>query len=322
MRYVVAVFTAVCSRAKKVFLGLGRGIKEVFWGLYRQDVLGLAAQVAYSALFSLFPFMLLLNALVAYVPGGDQIGDWLLGGLRTLVTMDSRLYEIVQDNVFFEVGGLSAALLSVGVILTLWSASGAVMVLLKAVQRSYGLKETRPWHIQRSLAVAWAVAGVVTIPAGVLLLVFGQQIGDFIGAKTGYHSWIHVLWIGFRWPVVLVLLMGMFGVFYRYGSSVRHRWYGFVPGAAFAVGSVIGVTEALSWVLTQKIITVRWLSYGVIGSVIVLLFWAFMIGLMVLIGAQINAVVWRTIEERRASRVVAANSEGSEDHLVESPGDD
>lgn len=195
------------------------------------------------------------------------------------------------------------------------------MVLLKAVQRSYGLKETRPWHIQRSLAVAWALAGVVIIPAGVLLLVFGKEIADFIGDRTGFHSWIHIMWIGLRWPVLLVLLMGMFGVFYRYGSSVKHPWYSIVPGAAFCVGSIIGVTTALSWFLTQKVITVRWLTYGVIGSVIVLLFWAFLIGLMVLIGAQINAVFWRKLERKLFARARRKNEE-SDAQLVESPGDE
>jgi len=306
---------------KRISRAFGRAAKEVFWGLYRQDVLGLAAQVAYSALFSLFPFMLLLNALVAYIPGSNAIGDALLGGLRNLVTVDSRLYEIVADNVFFEIGSLSATLLSVGIILTIWSASGAVMTLLKAVQRSYGLKETRPWHIQRSLAAAWAIAGVVTLPIGVLLLVFGQQIGDFIGERTGVHSWIHILWIGLRWPVVIMLLMTMLGVFYRYGSSVRHPWYSIAPGAAFAVGSIVGVTTGLSWFLTQRVITVRWLTYGVIGSVIVLLFWAFLIGLMVLVGAQINAVMWRTIERKWAPKPRRERKKEKK-RLAESGGDE
>ena len=98
--------------------------------------------------------------------------------------------------------------------------------------------------------------------------------------------------------------------------------YSIVPGAGFAVGSIIGVTTGLSWFLTQKVITVRWLTYGVIGSVIVLLFWAFMTGLMVLIGAQINAVFWRKLERKLAGRAVRTTKKRSRKHLVESPGDE
>jgi membrane protein len=316
MSFVLRTFSSLVDRLKRFGALLGRGIKDVFWGLYRQDCLGLSAQVAYSALFSLFPFLLLLNALVAYVPGGDRVGDWLLGGLRNLVSTDSRLYEIIDKNVFFEIGALSATLLSVGVILTLWSASGAVMVLLKAVQRAYELEETRSWQKRRSLAVIWAVAGVVVIPVGVLLLVFGHWIGDWIAKRTGSGSALHVLWVGLRWPVVFLLLVGVLAIFFRYGSSVRHRWYGVLPGAVFSVATIIGVSVGLSWFVTQSVLQVRWLTYGAIGTVIVLLFWAFLIGLMV------NAVACRAAEARRMATGAPQTGEDSDGQLVESPNDD
>jgi membrane protein len=318
MSSVPRVIKSAASRAGSLCAGFGRALKDIFWGLYRQDALGLAAQVAYSVLFSLFPFLLLLNALVAYIPGTDQVSDWLLAGLRDLVSVDSRLYEIVRENVFFEVGALSATLLSVGVLLTLWSASGAVMVLLKAIQRAYGLEETRSWQRRRSVAVLWAIAGAVIIPVGVLVLVFGGRIGDAIARRTGVHSVVHLLWIGLRWPVVFFLLVGILGVFYRHGSSVRHKWYGVLPGSVFSVGAIMAVTRALSWFLSQRLFEVRWLTYGVIGTVIVLLFWAFMIGLSVLVGAQINAVVSRTVERKRELRRGSPAAKGGEDQLVES----
>ncbi len=322
MSTVLRTLRSLLGKLKRFGAVLARGLKDIFWGLYRQDCLGLSAQVAYSALFSLFPFLLLLNALVAYVPGGERVGDWLLGGLRNLVSIDSRLYEIVNDNVFFEIGALSATLLSVGVILTLWSASGAVMVLLKAVQRAYELEETRSWQKRRSMAVVWSVAGVVIIPAGVLLLVFGHWIGNLIADKTGTHSTLHLLWIGLRWPVVFLLLVGVLAIFFRYGSSVRHKWYGVFPGAVFAVATIIGVSVGLSWFVTQSVLQVRWLTYGAIGTVIVLLFWAFMIGLMVLIGAQINAVVYRGVDAKREARRAAQPEGDSYGQLVESPDDE
>jgi membrane protein len=273
-------------------------------------------------LFSLFPFLLLLNALVAYVPGTDQMTDWLLAGLRDLVSTDSRLYEIVQENIFFKVGALSATLLSVGVILTLWSASGAVMVLIKAVQRAYGLEETRSWQRRRSVSVLWAIAGAVVIPLGVLLMVQGGRIGELIADRAGVYSVGHLLWIGFRWPAAVVVLVGLLGVFYRHGSSMRHKWYGVLPGAAFAVAGIIAVTEALSWFVSQNIYQVRWLTYGVIGTVIVLLFWAFLVGLMVLIGAHVNAVVCAAVEKKRGLHSSELPQKHADGQLIESAGDD
>jgi membrane protein len=313
---------SILSRLRRCGAGLARGIKEIFWGLYRQDCLGLSAQVAYSALFSLFPFLLLLNALVAYVPGGDRVGDWLLGGLRNLVSVDSRLYEIVRENVFFEVGALSHTLLSVGIILTLWSASSAVMVLLKAVNRAYELKETRSWQKRRGMAVGWAVAGAIVIPVGVLLLVFGHWIGELIAKKTGPGSALHVLWVGLRWPVVFLLLVGVLAIFFRHASSVRHKWYAVLPGALFSMAAIIGTSVSLSWFVTQSVMQARWLTYGAIGTVIVLLFWAFLIGLMVLIGAQINAVVGRAVQAKKDAAQAAHTEEEAGSELLESAHDE
>jgi membrane protein len=121
-----------------------------------------------------------------------------------------------------------------------------------------------------------------------------------------------------------LVLVGVLSVFFRYASTVRHRWYGVFPGAAFAVTAIIGVSVGLSWFVSQSMLQVRWLTYGAIGTVIVLLFWAFMIGLMVLIGAQINAVICRAVEAKRdgGKRDEAENApgeEGPDGELIESP---
>lgn len=290
----------VWSRLVDSGKGLLGGMKGVIGGLYYHDCLGLSAQVAYSVLFSLFPFLLIVNAVVAFIPGGQEaVGYWLLGGLAGVVDTNSRLYEIVKDDVLGEAGALNFTLLSLGVVLTLWSASSAAMVLMKAVNRAYGLAETRSWQRRRFMAVLWSLAGVVVIPAGVLLLVFGSWVGDRIGRKAGFDSAWHALWVGLRWPVVFVLLVGALGLFLYLAPSRRQRWYTIVPGALFAVAAIIGVSVALSWFVSQGMMQVRWLTYGAIGTVIVLLFWAFLIALMVLVGGEMNAAVHRAIVVRK-----------------------
>ena len=286
--------------------GIAEGAKGVAIGTYRHDCLGLAAQIAYSTLFSLFPFLLFLRALVAYLPAAEQWATRLLEGLAQLITTDSRLYQIVEQNVFDEISAASAALLSIGVVLTLWSASGAVMVLIKAVNRAYGLEETRSWGRRRLMAGGLAIAGAFLIPAGILLLVFGSWIGDLIGRDIGYDSVLHVLWVGLRWPVVFILLVVVLGAFFYFAPDARQKWYSAIPGALFAVGAIIGSSIGLSWFLSQSVFQVRWLTYGAIGTAIVLLFWAFLIGLMVLFGGEINAAVRRAVDHRkeRAGRLL------------------
>ena len=306
------------NRFRRFGAGLWRGIKAVARGLYDHDCLGLSAQVAYSALFSLFPFLLFLNALGAYIPS-LRVEEWLLAGLRNLITTDSELYRIVEENIFMEIGATSATLLSVGIVLTLWSASAAVMVLIKAVNRAYGLDETRSWYRRRSMAGGLALAGAILIPVNVALLVFGSWIGRRIGLRSGFDSVAHALWIGLRWPVIFALLVLTLGAFFYVAPSARQRWYTVLPGALFSVGGITLTSLGLSWFVSQSVWQVRWLTYGAIGTVIVLLFWAFLIGLMVLVGGEINAAVRASVTRRRDERRAADEKAAAERASGEEP---
>jgi membrane protein len=300
------------SRIRRLGAGFVTGAKEVADGLYRHDCLGLAAQVAYSALFSLFPFLLFLSALTAYLPATAHLSDRLLAGLGDLVGTESLLYKIMDESVFNLVGATNATLLSVGLVLTIWSASGAVMTLIKAVNLAYGLEETRSWYRRRPMAAGLAIAGAILIPAGILVLVLGSWIGDLIGNEVGYNSTLHGVWVGLRWPVVFVFLVGALGAFFYLAPSVRQRWFSILPGALIAVGAIIGGSVGLSWFLSQSVFQVRWLTYGVIGTAIVLLFWAFLIGLMVLIGGEINGVIHRSTAKTRSDGERLVESEDDE----------
>lgn len=302
------------SRLRRFGAGSWGGIRAVVGGLYRHDCLGLAAQVAYSALFSLFPFLLFLNALAAYIPS-LRLNDWLLAALRNLITTDSRLYQIVEEDVFGKIGVTNVTLLSLGIVLTLWSSSSAIMVLIKAVNRAYGVEETRSWQRRRALAGGLALAGAVLIPVVVILLLFGSWIGRLIGREAGLDSAAHALWVGLRWPVVFLLLVAILGAFYHVAPSVRQKWYSVLPGALVAVLGITVTSVGLSWFVTQSVLQVRWLTYGAIGTVIVLLFWAFLIGLMVLVGGEVNAAV-----RQRALSKEPDEAEG--EGLVESADDE
>lgn len=293
------------DRLRRFGAGFVRGTKGVAGGLYRHDCLGLAAQIAYSSLFSLFPFLLFLRAVTAYIPATAQLGDWILRGLRELVSEDSKLYEIVRDSVFEEISTTSVTLLSIGALLTLWSASSAIMVGIKAVNGAYGLRETRSWHRRRLMAAGLSIAGVILLPLGILLLTFGSWIGERIGSHMGYGSILYGLWAGLRWPVAFVALVVVVGTFFYLAPSKRQRWYAVLPGALFSVAAIIGTSVGLSWFLSQNLFQVRWLTYGVLSAAIVLLFWAFLIGLMVLVGGEINAAIQREVEAgREASRAL------------------
>jgi membrane protein len=183
------------------------------------------------------------------------------------------------------------------------------MVLIKAVNRAYRLEETRSWQRRRAMAAGLAVTGALLIPLGILVLVFGDRLDTLMIDRFGHGSTLQLLWAGLRWPVVFLALVGITGAFFAVAPSVRQKWYSILPGALFSVGAIIGASSALSWFVSQRVLRVSWLTYGAIGTVIVLLFWAFLGALMVLVGVEINAAIRRAVVGRQETG----------ERLVESP---
>ncbi len=79
------------------------------------------------------------------------------------------------------------------------------------------------------------------------------------------------------------------------------------------MAAIICTSVGLSWFLSQDLFQVRWLTYGVLSAAIVLLFWAFLIGLMVLVGGEINAAIQRGVEARREAAEALVESAAVDD---------
>lgn len=271
-----------------------RGVtRDVVDGVRRDDCLGMAAEIAYHGLFSLFPFLLFLRALLPFLPGQDQMAAALLDGLAGFLGSGSELYEIVRTYVVEPLQVQSTALLSVGLFLTLWSASNLFNRVIIAVNRAYGVSETRSWFRRRMLAIVITVcsAGLVVLGVGSVLL--GPRVGDWLLSVFGIGPLLHDLWMILQWPLTFCVLVTALGLIYRFAPSIRIAWLHLAPGSLLAVVSVMVFTEGFSWFLNSSAFEVRWLTYGAIGAVIVLLFWMYAVGLGLLLGAELNAALDR-----------------------------
>lgn len=277
---------------------------DVYRGAERDDCLGLSAQISYHGLFALFPFLLFLRSLVRHLPGKEQIVQATLDGLGALVTPDSRLYEIVRDNIFEQLDAGSPTLLSVGAILALWGASSAFSVLIKAVNRAYGVRETRSWQRRRLMAVALTLLAVILVPAGVFLLLLGPRLSELLaqGAVSGAMQYA---WTVLRWPAVFALLAVPLTVIYMVAPNTPQRLTWVLPGALFAVGAIIASSLGFSWFIGLNLFELKWFTYGAIGMVIVILFWMYLVGLAVLVGAELNGA-WSKAVGGRSSSVAKA----------------
>ncbi|MCA1715805.1 MAG: YihY/virulence factor BrkB family protein [Actinobacteria bacterium] len=172
----------------------------------RDDALGLAAQLAFYLILALFPFLLVLVSLMGTFSNEELASD-ILGYFQQVTPQ--QVYGIIETYLSDTISGSRPApgLFSVGLIVALWSASGAFAALINALNRAYDVEETRPIWKVRGIALLMTLGLSVIILIAVLLLVFGPPIGRGIADLFGLGSVFEAVWNIVRWPVALFFMV-------------------------------------------------------------------------------------------------------------------
>lgn len=245
---------------------------------------GFAAQIAFFLIFALFPFLLFLTTLLAYLPVPDLMRLLLkiLGHFAP-----SNIILLVEDNLRSLVIVQKGGLLSIGVLLSLWTASKAVTTVVTALNKAFDTEEWRPYWKVRGIAILLVVCSSFFIILSLLLLIFGRRIGVWIASLAGLGNAFTLGWTILRWPVILSLMVTALSALYRYAPALKLTWREIVPGAVTATGAWVAISLVFSYYVNNFGSYDK--TYGTIGAAIVLLVWMYASGFVILLGGEINA---------------------------------
>lgn len=258
--------------------------KSLFSNISANDVTGLAAQIAYYFLLSLFPLLIFIVTLLPYLPveQGDILGlvrDFAPG--ETMSMIEETLQDIMSNR--------NSGLLSVSIIATIWSASNGMNAIVKSLNRAYDVEETRSFIATRLMSILLTLAMILVFVVALLLPVFGKQIGLLLFSQFGFSEQFLTVWNGIRWAISPIILFIIFVGLYFFAPSKRIKCLSAFPGAIFAT---------LGWVLASLAFSYYVGSfgnysatYGSIGGIIVLMIWFYLTGIIIMIGGEINALV-------------------------------
>ncbi|WP_077324544.1 YihY/virulence factor BrkB family protein [Virgibacillus siamensis] len=260
--------------------------KQIFEQITEHDVFGIAAQLAYFFLLSLFPFLLFLMTLVGFLPIDDQtvisfIETYAPGGIA----------EMINENVSELVNNRNGSLLSIGVIGTLWSASNAINAIMKGFNRAYDVDEDRSFIVARLIAIILTLAMIFVICMAFLLPVFGKVIGEFLFTFVGMSQGFLNAWETFRWVISSITFFIVLLALYKLAPNMKIYFRNAVWGALFATVGWQLVSLAFSYYVNSMGNYAA--TYGSLGTVIVLMIWFYLTGIIILIGGVINAVLRR-----------------------------
>ena len=263
--------------------------RRVYARLVEHDVFDRAAGLSYYFLFALFPTLLFLTALLGLLPI-PRLMDRLLDYITRVLPGDAA--SILTRTLAEVVKGARGSLVSIGVLAALWGAASGMVSIRTALNVAYDARDRRPRWRQRLDAVALTVWFSLFTLLALLLLVFGERLGDAVAGALGVGAIFTGAWNIARWPLILLLALLGITLVYHFAPAVRHRWRWVTPGSVFAL---------LGWLLASfgLRLYVSYFgnynaTYGSIGGVILLMLWFYLSSLTLLIGAEIDALVYVT----------------------------
>ncbi|MBY8914401.1 YihY family inner membrane protein [Bacillus sp. YC2] len=259
-------------------------IKELFARFTLHEGQSKSAELAYFFLLSLFPLMIFMLTLTAYLPISteDVLGAVDQYAPDSAMSMVKSITEQTLNN-------RSGGLLSFGIIAVLWSASNGMNAIVRAFNHAYEVEENRSFIIIRLTSIFLTIAMVITILIALLLPVFGREIGllaaDFIGAPDLFLN----VWSVVRWVISPLILLIVFTALYIFAPNKRLSFRFVLPGAVFAAAGWIIVSMLFSFYVGT--FANYSATYGSIGGIIVLMIWFYLTGTLLILGGEINALL-------------------------------
>lgn len=261
--------------------------RRVWREIWHDDITDRAAALAYYLMFALFPALLFLTALLGFLPVPDLMGQ-LMGYLGRVLPGDAA--SLLQRTLGEITGQRRETLLSIGALLALWSASAGMASVVGALNVAYDLDDTRSWWTRRLVALALTLGFAVFVVGALALLVFGPQLGGLVGRLLGLGEAFGRA-VGSLATIPLAITFAVVGtaLVYYLAPAGRQRWRWVTPGSVVAVPIWILMSLGLRWYTVS--FGSYTTTYGSIGGAILLMLWLYLTGLVLLVGAEINAEI-------------------------------
>ncbi|MEO7548803.1 MAG: YihY/virulence factor BrkB family protein [Ramlibacter sp.] len=245
-----------------------------------------AGSLAFSSVLAVFPLLILLSASAGYM---GQPGDAAALANRVLGYAPQLVRDAMQPVIEQVLAQRSRALLTIGVLATLWTASSGVQAIRSALNRAYGIDKGLPFwkaRIKVTLFTVIAGAGVLVAFSSVLVMPYVWQLLEANAGAAQDASWIHN---GVRYGSAFVVLAALYALLYGWLPDIRQRIHTVVPGAL--VGAALWVAAAASLSYTLRTAGKLALLYGSFAGVVATLVFLYVSATTLIFGAEINSVL-------------------------------
>ncbi|MGH7178008.1 MAG: YihY/virulence factor BrkB family protein [Tepidisphaeraceae bacterium] len=262
-----------------------------------------AASLAYSWMFAIFPFLIVLLSLLPHLP--EYMKEEAYADVDGVIDqiMPSNAGGILKQQVHLVLNQPhTGGLLSISLLVAIWAASGGMAMTMSALDKAYDVEHPRKFYKHRLIAIlltiivaALIVAVMILLPVGTAVIHWFQILGPLKWALNAV-----------RYGIALLFMLTVLALIYYFGPSHRRRFVFLTPGSLFCVTVwvLLGLTFRL-YVNRYAAVSYN-KTYGAVAGVAILLLFFYIDALVLLAGAEINAEVEAELrKEPRPSPVTA-----------------
>jgi membrane protein len=267
-----------------------RRIREALLQALAHDIVNTAKAAAYSGMLMFFPAVLVITTLVSQVEEGPSMVGETRAVLEQFLPKDTL--DLVQASVLSHRHHSMQVVLS-ATSLTLFAGLGVMLSLMEGFRRAYHLPpEDWTFWGRRMRAVLLVPIALVPLALASLLIVFGHQIELWMIDRGG-HELRHMViffWRMVRWTVSFVAIVAVLTALYHFGTRRTEHWLWVVPGAIAGTLIWFPATLLYGWYVTSVANYTR--LYGSFAAGIATLVWLYLTSFSVLLGAELNGVLY------------------------------
>jgi len=260
----------------------------------RNHTLQMAAALSYYFVLSLFPSLIFLSAVVAYLPVPNLFEQALSMMSRFLPPDSMGLVRRVLADVITPNRG---TFLSFGILGTAWAASGGFAAAIEALNIAYDVKDDRPFWKTRPLAIALALITGFLLLLALSVMIVGPRFREWLAARVHLSHLFVLLWPYIHWTIAIGFTVLAVEALYFLAPNVKQRFLATLPGAILAVGCWLGLSYLLGMYFRHFAHFNK--TYGTLGAAIALMTWLYWTGFAMLLGAELNAELAKISKEGR-----------------------
>lgn len=272
----------------KDMLRFFRLLRTALWRAFQHDAFATAKASAYSSIFTFFPVLVLL---------GSVLANWRKGApyLREISYALGNILPAANNTALNYLRGAPRhpfGFLLTTSLITLWTASGVMISWMEGFRRCYDLPKTWGLVKERLIAFGLVIFALVPMAFATILVAVGSKFENRLlpFLDPDFSPYLLLLWGGMRWLIATLTSIAVIALIYHNAVPRTQPWHSVMPGALLATVLWFSVTVGFRAYLQHfgDFGTI----YGSLGAGLALLVWMYLISLVVLVGAEFNALLF------------------------------